>query len=298
MALVILFSACQPNERKIEFRNFSNLKLGFTTQNFIEAVPVSKENSIMFIDYAKAKGFSWIELRDSEATLTSEECREISDYAATKGIEIAYAIQKGLLDEDYWEVFNRGVINASVFKGPGTFRSLACGDKFSVDQQKKGWNAGEFEILLANARKAVQEAKWHGLQMVFENGNESLSGKDSTYFGLNELFANAGETVGWQFDVANPFSGSRGKPTVNDVTEFLEKYKSRLHYIHLKSSVNGTAQAVLSENPLPFEKVFRIMNENNIPYVAIELAAVKSKEEVEQNMDRSISYLKEEGFIK
>ncbi|MCG8306833.1 MAG: hypothetical protein MI975_05525, partial [Cytophagales bacterium] len=252
---------------------------------------------IGLVDYAKSNGFWWFELRDPEAVLTLEECREISSYASKNDIEIGYAIQKGLLDEDYWLTFNKGVRNAAVFQGPGTFRTLACGHEYVTNPEKKGWTADEFELILSNARKAASIAKENGLQMVFENGLEAFNGKDSFYFGTTDLLRATDGLVGWQFDVANPFCGSRVHPSPGEVENALSTFKNRMYYIHLKSSVEGKPMPTLKENPISFDKVFYVMNENNIPYVAIELISQKETEQTEKNLDRSIKYLKKVGFI-
>ncbi|MHC4423711.1 MAG: hypothetical protein ACYSWR_03455 [Planctomycetota bacterium] len=113
---LLLMGGCALTTKKqqITFDKYTNLKLGFTTQSFIAHVSVTKENAKKFIDYASAQDFTWVELRDPNAILKSSECKEIADYARSKKIEVGYAVQKGLLDSDFWQIFDRGVENAAV----------------------------------------------------------------------------------------------------------------------------------------------------------------------------------------
>lgn len=296
---IFLITGCARTTEKQQmvFNKYPNLKLGFTTQSFIGCVPVTAENAKKFIDYANRQGFTWIELRDPNATLKLNECREIANYARSKNIEVGYAVQKGLLDSDFWQKFNRGVENAAVFDGPKTFRALACGNEFKADENKKGWTTDEFRQLVMNANKAAQIAEDKGLQFALENGTEALKGDGTTYFGLTEFFENANPNVGWQFDTANFFSGSRVWTKPQDAKAFLEKNINNLYYIHLKTSQNHQAQPALGDNELDFDIVFSLMSKYDVPYVAIELSTVKNVDEVYKNLGKSIKYLQNRGFI-
>jgi len=297
MVILLSMNGCkkEKEQKKLVFENYSNLKLGFTTQNFIECIPVSIENALHFIDYAKEQGYHWIELRDPDAKLTVKECKDIASYADNQGIEVGYAIQKGLLDADFWSTFKQGVKNAAVFKGPGTIRALASGNEFMLDTQKVGWTQSEIKQLVTNAKKAAEMAKNHGLQFVIENGNEPLYGKKGDYYGLSDIFEKTSPAVGWQFDTGNPFSGSRVSLSTERVKQFFTTYIDRLHYIHLKASPNGEAQPFLKENPLSFEVIFAGMNQKDVPYIAIEHLVTEDDEkaEVYNNHEKSNQFLKE-----
>ena len=65
----------------IVLKKYPDLKIGFTTANFLKVLPVTVENTKKLIDFASDHGFSWIELRDPNAVLTLDECRQIADYA-------------------------------------------------------------------------------------------------------------------------------------------------------------------------------------------------------------------------
>ncbi|MHC4498419.1 MAG: sugar phosphate isomerase/epimerase family protein, partial [Planctomycetota bacterium] len=238
ISVLLLVAGCASTakKRQIAFKKYDNLKLGFTTKNFLDFVGVDAESTRKLIDYAGEKGFCWIELRDANATLKLSECQEIANYARSRNIEVGYAIHKGLLDYDFWQKFNKGLENAAVFDGPRTLRAVACGNEFIYDANKKGWRIDELKRLIKNANRAAQMAERRGLHLVVENGLEALRGDGVTYFGLTEFFVNVDPTVGWQFDTANFFSGSRIRTKPEDAKAFLEDNAPRLGYIHLKTS--------------------------------------------------------------
>jgi len=296
--LLLLGCSSNTNGTRLVFEKYPNLKLGFTTQNFIECVPVTLENAKSFINYANDKGYSWIELRDPDAVLTLKECEEIAQYAKEQKIEVGYAIQKGLLNADFWETFLKAVKNAAFFDGPKTIRVLACGNEFSVDEDKKGWNNQEFTQLIETANKASQIAKEHGLQLVIENGTEALNGDRKTFWGLADFFEKASPDVGWQFDTANFFSGARIWTHPDTVKMFLENNIGNLFYIHLKTSQKQSAQPVLGDNELDFDFIFSMMSKHNVPYIAIELFAIKDVDEIYRNLGNSITYLRDKGLLK
>ena len=306
LALFLVVS-CQSGEKKqpadageakqLQFKNYANLKPGFTTQNFQKAMPVSVENTKKLIDYAADQGFAWLELRDSDAVLSLDESKEIADHARNRGIEVIYAIQKGLLDEDFWPTFERGVRNAAVFEGPGIIRSLTGNSEFTKDENKTGWSQEELERIVLYADSAAGIAENNDLQYVIENGLESFFGKGNQHYGAADVLSRVSENVGWQFDTANPFSVSRSHASPDSIIAYLEEYGDKLHYIHLKSAREGEALSTLTNNPLAFGEVFRIMAEHDVPYVAIELQAPETEDQVYENMKQSIEYLKAQDLI-
>jgi sugar phosphate isomerase/epimerase len=282
---------------QITFKKYPNLKVGFTTVNFIKYVPVSKENMVMFIDYAHDKGFAWIEMRDPNAILSHEECKELAAYARNRNIEVGYAIHKGALDADFWKTFNAGVVNAGCFDGPRTLRAVACGGEFGTDEQRKGWTAEELDRLVTNANKAGAIAKSKGLHLFLENGKEALEGDPPNYYGLNNLLDRVSSDVGWQCDSANMFSVSRVVTKPDRTEAFLNKYVSRMGYIHLKTSKNAVAQPVLGDSDLDLDVFLSAMSANDVPYVAIELHGTTSEDNTRWSIEQSLAYLKKRGIV-
>lgn len=297
-ALFLFGSGCgQEPTSQIDFPEHSQLRLGFTTQNFLDSLSVSVENKKELIDYAAEQGYSWIELRDPDATLSSKECEELADYAREQNVEIGYTNQRAFLDADFWDVFSRGMECARAFEGPGTIRVLASGEAFTNNEEKRGYTAEELDSLVANANRAATRAEENGLQLVVENALEPVRGDGETYFGLTEFFERVDPAVGWQLDTANFFSVSRVPASEEEARTFLQQHADRLHYIHLKSAQNGETRPVLGPNPLEFDLVFDQLAEHNAPYVAIELGAPEESDDIFQNHEQSLEYLQEDGFI-
>ncbi|MHC4665975.1 MAG: hypothetical protein ACYS9T_08475, partial [Planctomycetota bacterium] len=66
ISVLLLVAGCASTakKRQIAFKKYDNLRLGFTTKNFLDFVDVDVESTKKLIDYASEKGFCWIELRD------------------------------------------------------------------------------------------------------------------------------------------------------------------------------------------------------------------------------------------
>jgi sugar phosphate isomerase/epimerase len=277
----------------IVLKNYPGLKIGFTTQNFLQPLPVSLANAKVMVDFAAANGFSWIEYRDPSAKLTLKECTELAAYAKARNVEVAYAVQIGLLDPAFWEIFSRGVANAPVFEGPKTLRSLIAGGEFAPDPKKTGWNLGELARLVKTANQAANMAKSKGIQYVGENSSEVVKGDGMANFGATEFFANANSNVGWQMDMANFFAVCRVVTKPDDAKMFLEKHVGKLHYAHLKaSSAEHKSTDILQENELALATIFDIMAKNKVNYIAIELNQKPGFEECANNLMKSIDFLK------
>jgi sugar phosphate isomerase/epimerase len=213
---------------KIVLKKYPEIKLGFTTTNFLKPLPVSLENKKKLVDLASELGCAWVEIRDPSASLTLDECKQLAAYAKSKNIEIGYALQIGLLDPTYWEIFTRGLANAAVFEGPRTIRTLAAGPEFASDPKKKTWTLSELYKAVQVANKAANMARATGIKYVVENAFEALKGDGVTGFGLSEFFANVNSNMFLQCDTANFFATSRVYTKIEEAKAFMEKYASRM----------------------------------------------------------------------
>jgi hypothetical protein len=277
---------------KVVLPRYPDLKIGITTANLLKFMPVNLANAKKYVDFAVDHGFAWIELRDPMASLTLAECKEIAVYAKQRDIDMSYAVNAGILDPNYMEVFSRAVANAAVFDGPRTIRTALPGLEFANNEKKTAWTFAEFTKLVETANQAANMAKMVGLQYVVENAMEVLKGDGVTSFGTTEFFANANANVGFQLDTANFFAVARVPGKVDPVRGFLEGIAPRMGYMHLKTATKDNAQApVLGENPLIFEIVFWQAVKYKKPYVAIELFPPDTMEQVQANHKASIAYL-------
>lgn len=292
LLVVVFLGGSALAAEKIVLKKYPDLKIGFTTQNFLQPLPVSLENAKKMIGWASDQGFPWIELRDPSAKLTLNECKQLAAYAKEKKVEVGYAVQIGLLDAAFWEIFHRGVANAAVFDGPKTLRSLAAAGEFSVDPKKKAWTLSELYKAVKTANKAANIAKSMGVQYVTENAFEPIKGDGITSFGATEFYANANSNVGWQMDTANFFAVSRVYTKPEDAKAFLEKHIGKLYYTHLKSSSKEHKSTnVLEENELAIDTILGLLAKNKINYVAIELNQMPKLEDCQNNLMKSIEFL-------
>jgi sugar phosphate isomerase/epimerase len=278
---------------KIVLKKYPDMKIGFTTQNFLQPLPVSLENAKKLVDWASAQGFAWIEYRDPSAKLTLNECKQLAAYAKGKKLEVSYAAQIGILDPEFWEIFYRGVSNAAVFEGPKTFRTLIAGAEFNPDPKKMAWSLDELSKLVKKANMAANIAKSKDVQYVAENSTATLKGDGITSFGTTEFFANVNSNMGWQMDTANFFAGIRVLPKPEQAQAFLEKNIGKLFYVHVKSSSREHKSTdILEENELPFDVIFPLLSKNKVNYLALELNQQPKLEDCQNNLMKSIEFLK------
>ena len=294
IGLVVLSMVCGAFAAdKIVLPKYPELKIGFLNVNFIKQWPLGMENAKKSIDFANQNGFAWIEIRDPFAMLKLSECRELAAYAKAKGIEVAYAMNIGLLDSNFWEVFSRGLANAAVFEGPRTIRTAGPGMEFVNNEKKTHWTFAELQKAVETANQAANLAKMVGLQYVVENGVEALKGDGVSTFGTVELFGNANSNLGFQLDTGNFFIVSRVFSKPEDALAFIDKYGARTGYMHLKTSKDHKIQMVIGDNELDFDKIFAVAAKNKMLYVGFELDQPPTLDEAVQNHLKSITYLKE-----
>jgi sugar phosphate isomerase/epimerase len=301
LCMVLLFFLATTHAfagQQISFTKHPNLKLGFTTVIFAKCkMGPTVPNIMTFIDYAGDQGYAWIEIRDPDAVLTVEECRLLATYAKNKDVEIAYASNRGPLDADYWQVLGNAWRNAAVFKqGPGTVRVIDSNSEFMKDPKKMAWTEDEFKKAIAVQNSAAKGIKEQGLQLVMENANLPVKGK----FGFEQYFGATDKVVGLQFDSANMFCVSKVRTNPKDAEKVFRKFAPRIYYVHLKSSVNGVAQPVLTDNELDIPMFLSVLAKNKKPYVAIELpqADTDTFEGQKANLQKSLDYLQRKGIIK
>lgn len=290
----------QPEKKQLVFKDYPNLKMGFSTQNFQKAMPVNVKSLTEIIEYASNEGYQFIELRDNSAMLTVEECKELAGIAKKNKIDIIYEIHKNLLDTGYFEVFERGLANVLVLRGPGILRTLISKSEFDADLNKKGWTKDELTKLSSLSDSCAQIAKAKNIQFIVENFNEPFFGDSSTYFGLADFFTNTSGT-GLQYDVGNPFSKtSKERADPEKVAQYLSEMGKRWVTTHLKTVhvMGGSMQPVLTENPLLIEKVVVLMGQQDVLYAALELAPLADKKQCFNNHENSINFLKDKGILK
>lgn len=293
LLFVAVISQANAAEKKIVLKKYPDIKIGFTTANFAKVYPTTAANVRKLLDFASEHGFSFIEIRDGNATLTPAECKALADYARQKHVEVIYAMNVGVLDGNYWEVYSRGIANAGFFDGPKFIRTGANGVEMMADEKKTYWTADEFTRIIQNANQAGNTARMFGLQLLVENAREGLHGDGTATFGSTELFGSKGvnPNVGLQLDVGNFFCTSRVPSTPEAAGAFLAAEVGRVGYTHLKTSKLNKVQPVLDGNQLSFETIFELLQKNGKNYLAIELEPVIAADQAFENHLKSIQYL-------
>ncbi len=293
--LGVLFSSVSvyAADKSIVSKKYPNLKFGFTSQNLAKWLPNTVDNLKAVIDFAKQKGFAFIELRDANAGLSYDEAKKVAAYAKKKKIEVIYAMGQGGLDSNYFELFSRGLANTRLFDGPRFARTAAFGKEFAADPKKQFWTAAEFSQLVQNLNQAGNTAATFGYTLYVENAFEGLKGDGVNTFGTTDLFGPKGvnSNVGFQLDTANFFCTSRAENSPGDVKAFFEENVKRMGYTHLKTSINKTPGQVLDGNEVPFEAFLDLLAKNGKVYVAFELANADTLENAKINHQKSIDYL-------
>ena len=197
-------------------------------------------------------------------------------------------------------IFEKGLENTLIFPGPGIIRTVISKSEFEDDASKKGWNKDELLLLIKIADSCASIAKTKNAQFIVENFNEAFFGDGTNYSGLADFFTNSSYT-GLQFDTGNPFSKTaREKADPEEVLIFLSTLGNRWVTTHLKT-INfegGVMQPMLTDNPLPVEKVITLMGQQNVLYAALELASVADKQQCFTNHAQSIQFLKDKGILK
>ena len=277
----------------IVLSKYPTLKLGFTTQNLAKWLPNNVDTLKTVIDFATQKGFAFIELRDADVGLSHGDAKKVAAYAKKKKIEVIYAMGRGGLDSNYFEMFSYGLANAKCFDGPRFVRTAAFGKEMTSDPKKQFWTVAEFSQLVRNLNKAGDTAKKAGYLLCVENAFEGLKGDSVDTFGTADLFGPKGvnSNVGFQLDTGNFFCVSRAENFPCDVNAFLEAHVKKIGYTHLKTSANKTTGQILNGNEVPFETFFTLLAKNGKVYVALELADADTLENAKINHLKSIDYL-------
>jgi sugar phosphate isomerase/epimerase len=284
-------------EKSFVFKGSPALKLGFSTQNFLKCLPHNVNNLTEIIEYASNEGYEFIELRDPEASLSLNECKELGKIAESLGVDVLYEINSNLLAPGFLPVFKKGLENTKAFPGEGIIRTLVSNTEFASDTTKKGWTEEEFKKIIGIAENAGKMAQQNNLKFIIENGNESFFGNGKGYYGFADLI-NHTKNIGIQFDTANPFqNASRERADPLMVENYLISAADKWVTTHMKSAKDGVSQPFLDENPLDLGSVISIMASNNVKYVAFELLASPDKEECFKNHADSIQYLIDRGLV-
>jgi len=296
--LFLTFCSCnQRSDTTLTFSDYPEMKIGFSTQNFMQAMPFSRESLEEIITYASNEGYQFIELRDNSAELSKQACERLAAFADSMGIEVIYEINLNLLHPEFRGTFERGLDNIQLFGEPAILRVPVANSEFAGDAGKTGWTIEELKEVAVLAGQSAELAAEKGITLIVENIMEPFFGNSPEYFGLNDFFKHT-QQVGLQFDLCNAFvDNSRMKADPEAVADYLAGLGERWVTTHVKTSIDGEAQPVVGENPLPVERITELMGENGVDYFALELVPVEDKKACFENHEASIDYLLDAGIL-
>lgn len=274
------------------------MRIGFSTQNFLKAMPFSTESLLELIRYASREGYRFIELRDNQAERSTGECRVLAAAAETAGIEIIYEIQVNLLHPGFGDIFEKALDNTVIFSEPGILRVTLSGSEFAVADAGTGWSKEQLDRACSIAEGSALVAEGKGVRLIVENLTEPFFGDPPDYYGLDDFFGNT-RKVGMQFDLCNPFvSVSRKKAEPEKVASFLSTLGDRWVTTHIKTSIKGVPRPIVGESPLSVRKVTGLMGEAGVKYFALEMVAAEEREDAFSNHESSLVYLEEQAIIR
>lgn len=285
-------------KKSLVFKKYRNLKIGFSTHSFQKTVPLNVSGLTELIEYASNEGYHFMEVRDPQVDLSHDDCKELAAIAIINKIDIIYVFNKNILDSRFNEFFERGLANAIIFPGPGIMRTLVSKSEFDQDPERKGWNKEELVHITNLSESCAFKARSKNIHFIVENCNEAFFGNNLTYFGITDFLENAVGTD-LQLDIGNLFSNTnRVDNDPEKVFKYLKTLKNRWVETHLKTIQNGEPQAILTDNPLPLEKIVDLMGKQNVLYLTLELAAVERKEQCFDNLASSIQFLRFKNILK
>ena len=145
---------------KVVLPRYPDLKIGITTANLLEVharQPGQRQEVCGLRRRSTDSRGSSCEI--PVASLTLAECKEIAVYAKQRDIEMSYAVNAGILDPNYREVFSRAVANAAVFDGPRTVRTALPGLEFATNEKKTAWTLRRVHQARGNGKPGGQHGE-------------------------------------------------------------------------------------------------------------------------------------------
>ena len=266
--------------------------LGLTTKTFMKLIDKKVISHEEILQWAADKGFKWIEVRDNDAGMDKARLEGLLSLAKEHGLRLHYAWDGGdLLTEEDEILFRKGIMNAAVF-GSGTCSRITLSvNSFKVGNFKRGYSKEEFDRLCNVILRYEKIAAEHYITIVYENAYESVEGDGKTFFGMRELM-NAVPGMKITFDPGNFMNKEQVKTTYRwaEVRDFYMEFKSRIPYIHLKSTKNNVLIEKLAiDGDIDYSILFE--NSSPIDLFCIELPGIEDLEQCKANIEEAYSLI-------
>jgi sugar phosphate isomerase/epimerase len=273
--------------------------LGLTTNTFMKFIKNSEITNEQIIKWAYDFGFSWVELRDPDVSMSNEDLLMLKELADGFNIRIHYAWDVTDLLHPNDAIFFRGVEKAGIFGQETHSRVVIAPDSIKNVEDKKGYTQAEFQQILSMIKKYTIYAAEKGIIVCFENAFEPIRGDGCEYFGMSELLDEA-KDMRTTFDPGN-FTNrmqSRALPTAAAVLEYTCNYKAQIPYFHIKTTLDYNLLPYVDyTTDFDMAAIFVEMANTQNMLFCLELPADKTLTATKENMMKSVDFLQEQRLL-
>lgn len=266
--------------------------LGLATNTFRQVLRAGELNERELIAWAAGRGFSWVELRDTNVEKIPEELEEIRELADALGVRIHYAWDNSdTLSVD--DKFLKGMDNAAIF-GPGTCCRVLIAPGGVSGQ--RGYTAGQMEKIIPVLRTYGKRAKELGIHLCFENAMEPLSGDGESYYGMSEILS-AVPDICATLDAANATSSTTMvNPSQEEILDYYRRFRDQIFYYHLKvTRQHEVLDTVEAEGDFSFRALFDAFSGNPEMKICLEIPQQSNLRKMLSCVERSLQVLEETG---
>jgi sugar phosphate isomerase/epimerase len=273
---------------KIKVSSNLHSGLGLATNSYKKILKSGEITLGELIAWAAGRGFSWLEIRDADVTMTTQELLDLKELADKFHVRLHYAWD----NEDLFYkpvTFLKGIKNATLF-GKGTCcRVLLAPNTLSG---KKGYTRGEMETLIPIINFYVKKAEEQHVLLCFENAMEPLKGDGKSYFGMADLLKQC-PNMCVTFDAANAYSNTTCiNPTEEELLQYYEQFNERNFYFHLKLTKNHEVLDSLQRNgDFNVFRLFKAFERNPNMLICLELPQQNTFEKMQKAVEESLQFI-------
>jgi sugar phosphate isomerase/epimerase len=265
--------------------------LGLATNSYKKVLESGEITVRELIAWAAGRGFSWLEIRDADVKMSTQELMELKALADKLNVRLHYAWDnEDLLHKP--DSFLRGISNAALF-GKGTCCRVLLAPH--AIKGKYGYTKAEMRALIPIINDYVEKAVTHHVYLCFENAGEPLYGDGVSYFGMADLLENCtGMCV--TFDAANACSNTTCvNPTDEELYRYYHDFEERNFYFHLKLTKNHEVLDILQKDgDFDLYKLLETFKENPNMLVCLEIPQQPTLAEMQLVVEKSLKFMEGE----
>lgn len=153
------------------------MKLGITTQTFLNAMTASGEGACDVIKYAAEQGLDFVEIRNKSFQLSELQLKQIKECATGENIELCYAWDGGsLLDESYKDTYDKHFEYASMLGNGTVIRAIIDPSLIKSREYPLDYTEEEMAIIHKRLPEVIKMAEERNVLLTYENSYESIWG--------------------------------------------------------------------------------------------------------------------------